>query len=373
MRTGSILRKRRASEKVYVPKNARDNQYVIAEMPLTDKLIELVVGEVDLSSEKPYQKLYQKLAKLAFDVVEKCDISHANFIANNRLVRVRHSEEQQVLHTEQQSFFFYSPLHNCTFKGYYDGAERSNKIKFLFLATGDELRVNSGEFHSKVYQAVTEISKSIGLAEGELKMRDHQHLTYDIFAKEKGKKESITHTFREISARYLQQGHEIKGDHNFITYAVVSIPMTRRLLKDVELNYDSEELFEPIYKKVDAAFKSSAEKHNLTHAAMIANGNTVIVRYDEGENTIFNGEIISLGFNPKNDATDIVSLYESDKLVDNIRLVYFADEYDETHKTYGKFVNQVTQSINTLANELNWNKERDYVLMRLHQQVVRRV
>ena len=35
--------------------------------------------------------------------------------------------------------------------------------------------------------------------------------------------------------------------------------------------------------------------------------------YDEGENTIFNGEIISLGFNPKNDATDIVSLYESER------------------------------------------------------------
>lgn len=373
MRTGSILRKRRASEKVYVPKDARDNQYVIAEMPLTDELIKLVVGDIDLTAEKPYQKFYQKLAKLAFDVVEECNISHANFVANSRLVRVRHSEEQQVLHTPQQSFFFYSPLHNSTFKGYYDGTHRSNKIKFLFLATGEELRVNSGEFHAKVHKAVKEISKRIGLAEGALKMRDHQHLTYDIFAKEKGRKESVTHTFREISARYLQQGYEIKGKHNFITYAVVSIPMSRRLLKDVELDYNVDDIYAPIYKKVDDAFKSSAAKHNLTHAAMIANGNSVIVRYDEGENTQFNGEIISLGFNPKNDATDIVSLYESDKLVDNIRLVYFADEFDETHKTYGKFVNQVTESIKSLADELNWNKERDYMLMRLHQQIVRKV
>ena len=124
---------------------------------------------------------------------------------------------------------------------------------------------------------------------------------------------------------------------------------------------------------IESAFKAAAAKHNLTHAAMIANGNTVIVRYDKEENTLFNGEIISLGFNPKNDVTDIVSLHEADKLVDNIRLVYFADEFDETHHTYGKFVNQVTQSINTLANDLNWNKERDYMLMRLHQQLVRRV
>ncbi len=373
MRTGSILRARRASEKVYVSKDARDNQYVIAEMPLTDELISLVVGDIDLSAEKPYQKFYQKLAKLAFDVVEECNIAHANFVANNRLVRVRHSEEQQVLHTAQQSFFFYSPLHNSTFKGYYDGSERSNKVKFLFLATGEEIRINSGEFHHKVNKAVLEIAKRIGLSGGEFKVRDHQHLTYDIFAKEKGRKDSITHTFREISARYKQQGYELDGDHKFITYAVASIPLSRRLLKGIDLDYSVDDIFDPIYKKVEAAFKNAAKKHNLTHAAMIANGNTVIVRYDEGENTIFNGEIISLGFNPKNDATDIVALYESDKLVDNIRLVYFADEYDETHQTYGKFVNQVTKSLNSLAEELNWNKERDYLLMRLHQQVVRRV
>ena len=236
MRTGSILRKRRASEKVYVPKDARDNQYVIAEMALTDELLELVVGKVDLTADKPYQKFYQTLAKTAFDVVEEFNIAHANFIANSRLVRVRHSDEQQVLHTPQQTFFFYSPLHNSTFKGYYDGAHRSNKVKFLFLATGDDLRVNSGAFHKKVHNAVKEISKRIGLAEGALKLRDHQHLTYDLFAKEKGRKETIPHTFREISARYNQQGHPIEGDHTTITYAIVNIPMARRLLKGVDID-----------------------------------------------------------------------------------------------------------------------------------------
>ena len=139
-RASSILRKHRASEKVYVPLNARDNHYVIAEMPLTDELIDLVGEVVDPTQEQPYQKFYQKLAKIAFDVVEECNIEHANFVANNRLVRVRNSDEQQVLHTDKQSFFFYSPMHNSTFKGYFDGAVRSNKVKFLFLATGANLR-----------------------------------------------------------------------------------------------------------------------------------------------------------------------------------------------------------------------------------------
>ncbi|WOH39485.1 DUF3083 family protein [Thalassotalea fonticola] len=372
-RTNSTLRRRRAADKVYVPKSARDNHYLIAEMPLTDKLIELVVGKVDLSLEQPYQKFYQKLAKLAFDVVEEFDIDHANFIANNRLVRVRNSDEQQVLHTEKQSFFFYSPNHNSTFKGYFDGAVRSNKVKFLFLATGDSLREDAGSFHQKVFNAVNIISKRIGLQASELKVRDHQHLTYDIFAREKGSRESVTHTFREISARYLHQGYKLEGEHTAITYAVVSVPMARRLLKGTDIDHNADKPYENLYTEITQAFTQSAKKHKLNHATIIANGMSPIVRYDEQARTIINGDIISLGYNPHDEAGEINSEWQGDKLVDTIRLVFFATDVDETHKTYGKFVNQVMQTIGSFADELNWKKDRDYMLMRLNQQLVRRV
>lgn len=372
-RTNSTLRRRRAADKVYVPKSARDNHYLIAEMPLTDRLIELVVGKIDLSLEQPYQQFYQKLSKLAFDVVEEFDIEHANFIANNRLVRVRNSDEQQVLHTEKQSFFFYSPKQNSTFKGYFDGAVRSNKVKFLFLATGDSLRENAGSFHQKVFNAVNIISKRIGLEGGELKVRDHQHITYDIFAREKGSRDSISHTFREISARYLHQGHSVEGDHTSITYAVVSVPMTRRLLKGTDIDYDAPQPFENLYGKISQAFTQSAKKHNLNHATMIANGMTPIVRYDEKAKTIINGDIISLGYNPHDEAGEINCEWQGDKLADTIRLVFYATDFDETHKSYGKFVNQVMFAIGSFADQLNWKKDSDYMLMRLNQQLVRRV
>ena len=62
--SSSVFRRHRASVKVYVPKVSRDNHYLIAEMPLTDKLLELVVGKIDPSAEKPYQKsLYNKLSQ----------------------------------------------------------------------------------------------------------------------------------------------------------------------------------------------------------------------------------------------------------------------------------------------------------------------
>ncbi len=372
-RASSILRKHRASDKVYVPKNSRDNHYLIAEMPLTDQLIELVVGKIDDSINEPYQKFYQKLARMAFDVVEECNISHANFIANNRLVRVRNSDEQQVLHTDKQSFFFYSPLHNSTFKGYFDGKVRSNKVKFLFLATGDSLRENAACFHQKVVKAVSLISQRIGLELGALKVRDHQHLTYDIFANEKGSKESISHSFREIATRYSHQGFPVEGEHNAITYAVVSMPMTRRLLKGTKIDYDSVLLFENLYTEIADAFTAAAKKFKLNHAAMIANGMSPIVRYDKTESTVVNGDIISLGYNPHNEQGDISCQFQGGKLVDTVRFVFFATDFDETHKTYGKFVNQVTQAVTMLAEKLNWKKDCDYMLMRLNQQLVRRV
>jgi len=376
MRTSnSVFRRHRASVKVYVPKVvSRDNHYLIAEMPLTDKLIELVVGKIDTSVAKPYQKFYQALGRLALGVVEECDIPHANFVANNRLVRVRHNDEQQVLHTEKQSFFFYSPLHNSTFKGYFDADVRSNKIKFLFLATGSNLREDAAEFHEKVINAVELISERIGLEKDELKVRDHQHLTYDIFAREKGNKESITHTFREISARYLHQGYPVPETASAITYAVVSMPMTRRLLKDTEIDYDGEKPFEQLYTKIASAFTQSAEKHDLKHATMIANGLSPIVRFGQKEKAVVNGDIIALGFCPKDeDSADITATWEGDKLVDTIQFIFCATDADETHNSYGKFVNTVTQAMYTMADDLNWNKERDFMLMRLNQQLLRRV
>jgi len=372
-RSNSILRKHRASEKVYVPANARDNHYIIAEMPLTDKLIELIGEEVDLSSEHPYQNFYQKLAKLAFDVVEECNIEHANFVANSRLVRVRNSDEQQVLHTNKQSFFFYNPKQNSTFKGYFDGSVRSNKVKFLFLATGESLRENAAKFHQRVFNAVNIISQRIGLEPKELKVRDHQHLTYDIFAREKGSRESICHTFREISTRYLQQNIVVEDDYSAVTYAVVSVPMTRRLLKGTAIDYESNEPFKRLYTKIYQAFIESNKKHQIKHATMIASGLSPIVRFDVNESTIVNGDIISLGYNPANEGGEISCQWHGEKLVDTIRLVFHATNYDERHKTYGKFVNQVMSSIEMMAETLDWKKDKDYMLMRMNQQLVRRV
>lgn len=372
-RASSILKRHRAGERVYLPKDSRDNQYILAEIPLTDKLIDLVCGKVDETSAKPYQRFYQTLSHKIFEVVEKHGLSHVNFVANNKLVRVRYSEEQQVLHTNQQSFFFYCPQHNSTFKCYYDGSVRARKVKVLFLATGDELRVNSGKFHNTVYQAIKDISATIGLSENEIKLRDHQHLTFDVFAKEKGASNTISHTFREIADRYESQNYSVEDDHTSITYAIASIPMARRLLKGTDIDYTSDKPFSELYQKIEQAFIKSSNANKIDQAAMIANGISPFVRYDETEATEIQGELISVGVNPNNAESRFCVHWEADTLVDTLRFVFIADKSDETHNNYGKFVNQVIATVRAFADEVNWKKEDDDIIVRVHQHIMHKV
>lgn len=372
-RASSILKKHRSADRVYVPSDARDNQYILAEMALSDSLIKLVVGEIDESIEKPYQKFYQKMAVTVFEILEKHGIDHANFVANNKLVRVRYSGEQQVLHTLQQSFFFYCPSHNATFKGYFDGAVRARKVKLLFLATGDELRLNSAKFHQKVHDAVQEISTTIGLAADVIKLRDHQHLTFDIFAKEKGLKDSITHSFRDIAARYQKQGLELDENHTALTYAVVNVPMTRRLLKGTNIDYTADTPFTELYEKIEKAFKDAVEKNGVEHAALLANGASPFIRFDKEEGSDIQGELISLGFDPSRKQNYVRSLWEGETLVDTVRFVFFADDDNKTRKSYGVFANQILETVRDFSDTVNWNRERDDIIVRVHQHINRNV
>lgn len=372
-RASSILKKHRSGERVILPSDSRDNQYILAELPLTDELIKLVGKDVDETSDKPYQKFYQTLAHKIFEVVEAQGLTHVNFVANNRLVRVRYSGEQQVLHSEQQSFFFYCPEHNSTFKTYFDGGVRARKIKLLFLATGQDLRENAAKFHASVFKAVNNIASTIGLAENAIKLRDHQHLTFDVYARDKGDKNSISHTFREIADRYESQGEPIEQDHTSVTYAVASVPMARRLLKGVDVDYDSEQPFAKLYEKIEKAFTDACKANNINQSAFIANGVSPFIRYDETETSEVQGELISIGVNPNNAENRFCVHWDGDKLVDTLRFVYFADKSDETHNNYGKFVNQAISAIRAFADDVDWKKDNDDIIVRVHQHIMMKV
>lgn len=110
--------------------------------------------------------------------------------------------------------------------------------------------------------------------------------------------------------------------------------------------------------------------NKIDQAALIANGVSPFVRYDENEASVINGELISIGVNPNNAEMRSCVHWEGDKLVDTLRFVYFADKSDETHQNYGKFVNQAIAAVKGFANEVNWKKENDDIIVRVHQHIM---
>ena len=56
----SIIRKRSAAHKSYIPNNARDNQYILAEFAITDKLLAKFSEASDTQTERNYYHFYQK-------------------------------------------------------------------------------------------------------------------------------------------------------------------------------------------------------------------------------------------------------------------------------------------------------------------------
>ena len=62
--------------------------------------------------------------------------------------------------------------------------------------------------------------------------------------------------------------------------------------------------------------------------------------------------------------------WEADTLVDTLRFVFFADKSDETHHNYGKFVNQAIAAVRAFSDEVDWKKESDDIIVRVHQHIM---
>jgi hypothetical protein len=65
--------------------------------------------------------------------------------------------------------------------------------------------------------------------------------------------------------------------------------------------------------------------------------------------------------------------WQGDSLVDTLRFVFFADKSDETHHNYGKFVNQAIAAVRKFSDEVDWKKESDDIIVRVHQHIMMNV
>jgi hypothetical protein len=383
----SIIRKRSAAHKSYLPKSARDNQYILAEFTISDDLIKRfspkanaakVTSATANNSSENYFDFYQNLAKVLFDLSEIFEVENCLFIANDKLTRVRFNQEMHQWQTNQQILFYYNPESHLLKKSFFDANKRAKKISLLFLTTGIEIRENAARFHAKISRLVIAFANKTTIDVSDIRLRDHQHITYDLFTKDKLDKikptsddNSITqaHKLRPIIDRYASQQVTLPEFHSAMTYAIINLPISNRLLNMVDVDPNSTDPYNPLYTYLTDTFTQSAKRYNLNNGALIANGLVPIVRYSIHEITSRQGELQMLGYNPEQNPCGIISKWDASELVDNVQLVFVATDKNQTKHGFGSFLNQIEQAIKLMATELEMDPLKEEVIVRFHQHV----
>jgi len=365
----SIVRKRSASHKTYIPSNARDNQYLLVEFAVTDELIQQISPNISTESSQPYFNFYQQLSQLLFSLSDQFEIGSSIFIANDKLVRVRYSQEMHQWQTSQQILFYYDPKIHQLQNSFFDAAIRAKKISLLLLATGGDIRLNSAIFHNKARNMLQLFKEKLSIQNNELRLRDHQHITYDIFAKNKGCINSQAHKLRPVATRYLNQNVTLPTNHSAMTYAVINLEINNRILKLVDIDPNSADPYNPLYAYLTDTFTLVAKRFNLNNGALIANGLVPIVRHSLHEIVSKIGELQMLGYNPEQSPCGLISKWQADELVNNVQLIFVATKDNIDEYGFGKFANQIEQAMRLMATELEIPQSKDELILRFHQHV----
>lgn len=363
----SIRRHRSKVSKVYLPSNSRYNQFLLAEFKITDELLERFESSDSSDKLKPWQSFYQKFSEQLFTVCEDADIDNVHFIANDKLPRVRFNQEIRYWETDQQMLIFYNPEFHQSYKSHFDGAIRSKKISLLFLASGDSIRTSAAGYHTKVRETLTKLLSEVGVDASAVRLRDHQHLTYDLFAKDKGVEGSNGHTLRRIKNRYQAADVTLPEQNDTMSYVVASMPISRRLLKRSNVNLVGEQSYGDFYQTLSDACVKSANHYNLKNGAFIANGLTPIIRNSSNKPEQKVGELQMLGFDPIEPKNEFYCNWQDDHLVDYVQIIFAATKDDIEDKGFAKFMETVDKSLRMMAKELEMTPDHEEIAIRFHQ------
>jgi hypothetical protein len=203
----------------------------------------------------------------------------------------------------------------------------------------------------------------------EIRICDHQHLTYDLFAKEKGVEGTQAHKLRSMTDRYLADELNLPLNTDALTYAIVDMPINRRIRELVDVDVNEQEPYTKLYNLIADVFISSAKQHNIPNGAVIANGLIPIVRRSDNEIVEANGELQMLGYNPKNSVGGYTCKWSASRLVDNVQLVFVASEQHKTSHGYGKFLTQIEHALHEMAEKLAYVNDKEEMVVRFHQHI----
>ena len=347
-----------SSNRVYIPTNARNNQYILAEFKPSDEFV---------SSFDNIDSCYERIARKLFLACEENGLYNVHMIANDKLPITRFHEESYCLQTEKQMLFFYNPKYHEAHKSYWQQGVRAKKVRLLFLATGDELRANAANFHNKVQKTLHDLKVNLGV-EDTFKIRDHQHLTYDLFARVKGHKETYGYKLRSLYPRYEARKCEIPAEHTEMTYVTFNIPVTRALKTQFQHLLEDEH-YTQFYTFIEDKFFSACGYKQISQAAFIADGRLPLVRNSKIDKSAQNSELQKLSFDICSEETQYKAHWDKNQLVDTLHFVVVAKASDNKDVGYGKFMNNVESMIRGLSQTLELSAQRQALNVRFFQHI----
>jgi hypothetical protein len=368
-----LSRSRSSVHKIYLPASTRENQYLLVDIQLTNELINHVQPSDKSSSTDNLSAFYYNLSEIFFNTCDQYELKSAAFIANDKLPKVHFNSEDYQVESAQRIVFFYDPALHSVRRSYFHGEYKAKKIKLLFLASGEDIRLNAPRFNAQVSQVLKAFAEKTALNIQQIRVRDHQHLTYDLFAKEKGCQRSQGHKLRTLPDRYASQQLKLPPAITEISYAVATLPVTKKLKKLVNFDFSSNTPFTPLYELINDKLKIAAAHFNIKSSAVIANGLVPIVRQlvsDEDQEAITRvGEIQKLTYNSENPQQDFMLSCDGNMLANEIYIVMAASKEIFANQGYAKFLQKVENTLTALASELQLDTEKDEIVIRMHQHI----
>lgn len=357
-----------SQHKVYIPNSSRDNQYLLAEFPLTDAILARFGAPLTDQAE-PFKDFYLQLSKIFFELSDQAGLRNVHLIANGKTPVVRFHTEAYTLQTAEQILFFYNPAYHEAQNCFFEPEVKARKISLLFLATDANIRAHAADFHNKVRDLLQRFTAEVNSSELKIKVRDHQHLTYDLFAKQKGVKDSYGYKLRSLDARYKARGCELPAEHSALTYAIINLPLSRYVKEQVITDPKSDRPFTALYQFIQDQFVSATDAEKLTHKALLANGLLPLVRNSKFDKMNSGKELQMIGFDSNDTAGQLIADWDDANLVESVQLIIFATKEDFTDMGYGKFMNQVEAAMRRFAKGVNLKTERDDLVIRFHQHI----
>ncbi|RUO33359.1 DUF3083 family protein [Aliidiomarina soli] len=345
------------AHRAYIPTNAHSNQYVLVELKPSDEFYQTF---------KSPEACYDKLSRLFFRLAEDESLSNVHFIANDKLPVVRYHSEYYCFQTQKQMLFFYNPKYHEAQNAFIKPDYKARKIRLLFLATGSDIRANSAQFHRRVHRLIKHFKAELPDLPLELKVRDHQHLSYDLFARDKGHKETYAYKLRSLYARYEKRNCDLPQPRSELTYATVALPLSRRLKQNLKL-HDHD--YGAMYKRIETVFTDVCEKHGIAHRAFVANGKTPLVRNSQVDISEQNSELQKMSFDTTSDDAQQLSFYEDDNLVEAVNFIFVAGQHDCHERGYGRFMNRVHEALKDLTGDIKLRPEHDDLIVRFYQHI----